>query len=629
MRLHSLLIPCLAASLVAQTPIKNADPDTDASELMALLNTPINVASAKAMTFRESPGVLSVISREEIAAIAPRTIMDVLRLVPGFQFGYESQGETGLMARAFWASEGKALILWNNLDISDLLYGNTDLGDRFPLDQIKRIEIIRGPGSAIYGGSAELVVIKIISMDADDIRTVAGSAGYRQAKGGFNAKEFGGMWADQIAGAQFTVGAENTRSSLGTGDTFGYLNATSDRLTVNFLGENMYKLSPTNEYPANSDIYETQWVSQNALVKYRFGGPDFSITPFANYTKSIPWIDTDNLGDYTRREVARMKTGFDGLFITGKWGLGFGFANYTDHAAVSPQSTSGTTLTNAGATQFSQQDSSAYFEGSYSGDVNLVAGGRYDHNSIAGDKFVPRFAITKTWASWYVKLLFAEAFRTPDVLNQGQAMSPAGVLPETTRNYEMEIGNQFGANLISGNIYWAKLSNALVYMNSSAGVSTSGGYVNGPGVSGYGLELTYKYKASWGFVNLGYAHDLTANNVAQWAVPGDSHTAVDVAKDQATALARIHLTKNLDASVNATYLGSRFAYNAAGTIQESASNTLLNANLSCNLAPFTIILGACDLLNQKAMILPGYNGGIEGLEGQGLEAFIKVKYGFR
>ena len=64
------------------------------------------------------------------------------------------------------------------------------------MDQIKRIEIIRGPGSAIYGGSAELVVIKIISKDADDIDQVAGSAGYRYAKG-FNAKEIGAMYAGQ------------------------------------------------------------------------------------------------------------------------------------------------------------------------------------------------------------------------------------------------------------------------------------------------------------------------------------------------------------------------------------------------------------------------------------------------
>ena len=621
-RLFALLVLLFAAiSLSAQAPPVDLE-----AELNALLNTPLTVASSKATSLRESPGVISVISGEEIAAVAPRNIDDVLRLVPGFQFGYDSQGSSGLMARSFWVYEGKVLILWNNLDISELLYGTTQLGDRFPVDQIKRIEIIRGPGSAIYGGSAELVVIKIVSKDADDVLgTVAGSAGYRYAKG-FNDKEAGAMFADVFGGYKTTVGAEAISSSLGTGNTFVYANVTDDRLTVNFLGENMHKDTPVNEL-LYTNVIETQWVSQNALVKYKFGGPGLSVTPFVTYTKSIPWID-EAPGQYIRREDARFKSGFDGLASGGPWALGFGFANFTDHAAVSPQTTVSIPLNYVtGSTTVEQTDSSGYLEGSYTGAVNVVFGGRYDHNTVSGDKFVPRVALTKAWETFYVKVLFAEAFRTPDILNFGRpAILTEPILPETTRTYEVEVGQQWGANLLTANVYWSRLSNPLVW---GLGPNSTGGYINGPDVTGTGLELSYKYKASWGFLNLGYAHAATDNNVNLWSVPSDVHTGVDAAKDQLTALVSCRFSPVVTGSANATYLSGRFYYDALGNVDYVKADVLLNANLTFNLKPWSIIVGGADLLNKKAGIFPGYNSGVNGLPGQGAEAFVKLKYNFK
>ena len=179
----SMFLALTSVFAMAQAPV-----DLEA-ELNALLNTPLTVASSKATSLRESPGVISVISGQEIAATAPRNINDVLRLVPGFQIGYDSQGSSGLMARSFWTYEGKNLIMWDNLDITELLYGTTTLGDRFPVDQIKRIEIIRGPSSSLYGANAVVGVIAIttrraaqgaaggIRVSAANLSTTRGSAG--------------------------------------------------------------------------------------------------------------------------------------------------------------------------------------------------------------------------------------------------------------------------------------------------------------------------------------------------------------------------------------------------------------------------------------------------------------------
>jgi len=69
----------------------------------------------------------------------------------------------GLSLRGNWANEGKVLVLMDGQPFNELLYQSVAVGNRFPVDAIERVEIIRGPGSAQYGGSAEYGVINIIT----------------------------------------------------------------------------------------------------------------------------------------------------------------------------------------------------------------------------------------------------------------------------------------------------------------------------------------------------------------------------------------------------------------------------------------------------------------------------------
>ncbi len=128
---------------------------TEASALQEALNKKVNVSSKKPLSLRETPGIVSVVSAEEIANAGARDLIDVLRMVPGFEFSTDIEFQVGLGIRGNWAIEGKALLLLDGIEINETLYQNTQLGNRFPVDQIERIEIIRGPGSAIYGGTAE------------------------------------------------------------------------------------------------------------------------------------------------------------------------------------------------------------------------------------------------------------------------------------------------------------------------------------------------------------------------------------------------------------------------------------------------------------------------------------------
>ena len=137
--------------------------------LEELINVPITVASRQGKTVRESPGVVTLVTREEIINSGARDLIDVLRLVPGFDFGVDVAGVVGVGFRGNWGHEGKVLLLWDGIQMNETLYSTTQFGNHFPVDSIERIEIVRGPGSAIYGGYAELAVINVITRGADDL----------------------------------------------------------------------------------------------------------------------------------------------------------------------------------------------------------------------------------------------------------------------------------------------------------------------------------------------------------------------------------------------------------------------------------------------------------------------------
>src|SRR5690606_35621709 len=92
-----------------------------------------------------------------------RDLVDVLELIPGFKVTFDTTGTLALSVRGIFANEGKILYRWNGHEINEGFFGSIFLGARYPLDQIEKIEIVRGPGSVIYGGFAGLAVINIIT----------------------------------------------------------------------------------------------------------------------------------------------------------------------------------------------------------------------------------------------------------------------------------------------------------------------------------------------------------------------------------------------------------------------------------------------------------------------------------
>jgi outer membrane receptor protein involved in Fe transport len=93
--------------------------------------------------------------------------MDILSLVPGFSFGNDVDAVVGADFRGLWAYEGKILLLIDGIPVNEGLYGTVQMGRHYSAALIKQVEIIRGPGSARYGGNAELAVLSVTTKAAD------------------------------------------------------------------------------------------------------------------------------------------------------------------------------------------------------------------------------------------------------------------------------------------------------------------------------------------------------------------------------------------------------------------------------------------------------------------------------
>jgi len=158
------------------TPTGSAAPTAPAVQTGSVLLEEFSVdtrdvvlaAARTRTTIQEAPGIVTVITAEELAARGHRTVSEALQMVPGFLGGrIDSNG---------WFDEGVVrgqprtlLILLNGINVTDPLRNGLSLDARVPIEAVKRIEVTSGPGGVLWGSNALLGIVNIILKDASDL----------------------------------------------------------------------------------------------------------------------------------------------------------------------------------------------------------------------------------------------------------------------------------------------------------------------------------------------------------------------------------------------------------------------------------------------------------------------------
>lgn len=162
----------------------SADIDQAAlSDLMQVIDDASTLATRTRLNADFVPGILTVLHGEELVALGVRTVWDALALVPGVQIGRNSNGSRLVFIRGLQHGNGNVKLLLNSVAMNNAYSGYSNVLF-IPVEQVERIEVIRGPGSAVYGEFAFAGVVNIVTRaDGNHVHLRAGSSDAYDAGG--------------------------------------------------------------------------------------------------------------------------------------------------------------------------------------------------------------------------------------------------------------------------------------------------------------------------------------------------------------------------------------------------------------------------------------------------------------
>ena len=214
----------------------------DLTSLENLLNTEISTASKYKQTANEAPASITIVTAEEIERFGYQTLAQALNSVRGLYVTYD-RAYHYIGARGFQSvfdTNNRILLLLNGQAMNESLFGSTLIGDEFPIDlnTVERVEIVRGPGSVLYGTNAMFLVVNVVMKDG--ARFDGGSAT-------FNVGEFGervaaatyGKSMDNRSNALVSVRAADNTGKVLNSEEFGIVKADAERFAGVFGSVNV------------------------------------------------------------------------------------------------------------------------------------------------------------------------------------------------------------------------------------------------------------------------------------------------------------------------------------------------------------------------------------------------------
>ncbi len=169
----------------------------------------VSIATGTRQSLVRAPSVASVITAEDIRATGATDLDEVLRGVPGLHVSVSPGGYNPIyVIRGIYSQlNPQVLVLINGIPITNVFIGDrSQAWGGMPVNSIKRIEIIRGPGSALYGADAFAGVVNIVTKTAQDIPGTDVGLGF----GSFNTGEawllHGGKWGAMDAAVTLEIG---------------------------------------------------------------------------------------------------------------------------------------------------------------------------------------------------------------------------------------------------------------------------------------------------------------------------------------------------------------------------------------------------------------------------------------
>jgi outer membrane cobalamin receptor len=595
--------------------------------------------------------VVTVLGRDELLASGARDLSEVLLRVPGFQLGVDVTSAVGAGFRGVWGHEGKILYLVDGIELNDLSYGTFPLAQHLKVDQLERVEIIRGPGSALYGGSAELAVVNVVTRAA----TVQG----------LGVSATGGLVSGEASAAALSVAGGGAAGPVRLGATASVgAGAGSDGTYVDFAGDRLDLASASDIRPATvtarlawrelevralyddyridaRDGYDAI-VAEEATERWRTAAvdarasfellDDVTLTPRLTYRWEQPWQarnadQPDSYYDVTNeRLTGRVAATWDSLSGPS---LVAGAEAFVERGRVNDPSNG--LLSYAGETSVTNRSVAGFLEaGLDSSFANLLVGARLERHSAFGSSFVPRFAATRLLGPLHLKLLASGAYRAPSIENVNYEATE--IRPERTWVFEAELGWQVTESLYAvANAFDLTVERPIVFSFDGSDAYSNEGRTGSRGVE---AEVQLRGRGWSTSASYAYYDARDKNRVAAYAVAGDRARLVGFAGHKAVASATLRPTRQLIVTPSLVFLSERAAYDgteapgepAAGRIGARTYVDLFAAWRDLGARGLELGVGVRDALDEGAVLVQPYPGGHAPMPGSGREVWLRLRY---
>lgn len=497
--------------------------------LEQLLNMSVSVASKSDQKISDAPGAVSVLSKDDLNRFGGTTLKDILVRVPGLAFS-----TVYMTDRSMIASRGDQvpnaschmLLLINGRPVRETLEGGikSEIYESFPVSIIEKIEVIRGPGSVLYGSNAFSGVINVITESADknnvDVSAIIGNGGaygaLAEAKiksGKFNMIAAGRLFKKREWETPFTYPDPNAADGSSTSGLTVPNEGPGAYLEMNYGNlkgmasytewSNSYTVSDyMHVFPASG---QTNWKKTFADVGYNLNATDDWTMDF-NVTYTRSQFDVSSWPATNRDSYELVGEWSNTINPIDKLGIVFGgLYNYMSGQEWGPTPDS---------PKFYYTDAHRYSVGAYAqanykllSNLNLIGGVQANKVQDIDLNVVPRAGLI-----WYpfekfnVKAFYGQAFRAPSIneltINFADMMGNSNLVPETVSTFDFGVGYQ-GEQIHAGVNFFKSDMDHIIFQNRNPAVGPMATYLNGQAVEFTGVEFESKWYINQKFLFTG------------------------------------------------------------------------------------------------------------------------------
>jgi iron complex outermembrane receptor protein len=464
-----LLTTGFAGSAASNPAVRDTSAD---NEMLFAGSQVVTTASRTGEKVDDAPASVTVITADQIRRMGATNLLDILRYVPDLQVTEVNHSVANVSIRGFNTEyDNSLLVMVDNRPVYNDLFGGV-FWNLIPvtLDQIKRIEIVRGPGSALYGANAYQGVINIITFSPSEqaqratmtLRTVVGThrtdevdlilAGSNHhgtaitADASYDGTQGYGTRSgahDRVQFPQFNMNVETVPAK---GSRLRFTAGHTDSLLDYYQA--LYMNGLTYHETFASIAYDEQ--SKVSPLSFQFSYNKIHQNSATVGNNSINTFDADI---HQAREISSRSNLVYGV---------------DEHYVRELATITGTRAHYEGSLGVYLQD-----ETHFSGGYTLFAGLRYDNNSLYGSDVTPRFSLIKHLPHRQtIRLSYSSAFQAPTYVNSyltaqlplapGLSVPTTGsgnLKPQTTTSTELAWRQQTSRGYSGATLFYSEMSN--------------------------------------------------------------------------------------------------------------------------------------------------------------------------